>query len=170
MVMDFASTTLASTTAVLAHTPIDGVIIVALLIVLVIDSLRSGTARAATLAVALPLAVFSSSLLTHASIIGPMLEKLSSPYMQAAIFALLFGVLFILVYRIMYALGGSGSTPTVSVVAGLSATIITLVMWLQVPALQSVWHFGPIIETVFGAAYAFWWLIAGYLLMAFVRS
>jgi hypothetical protein len=168
--MDLASTTLASTTAVLAHTPIDGVIIVALLIVLVIDSLRSGTARAATLAVVFPLTFFFSNLLSEAAILGPMLDKLTSPYAQAAVFALLFGVLFVLVYRIMYALGGSGSTPTVSIVAGLSATIITLVMWLQVPALQSIWHFGPIIETVFGTAYAFWWLIAGYLLMAFVRS
>lgn len=168
--MDLASTTFASTTAILARAPIDWVIIIALLIVIVIDSLRSGTARAATLAVVFPLTVFSFDLLSHATILGPLLEKLTVPYMQAAVFALLFGVLFFLVYRIMYALGGSGSTPTVSIVAGLSATIITLIMWLQVPALQSIWDFGPIIETVFGAAYAFWWLIAGYLLMAFVRS
>lgn len=168
--MDLASTTLASTTALFANTPIDGVIIIALLIVLVVDSLRSGTARAATLAVAFPLAVFFHSLIAHTSILGPLLDKITSPYMQAAVFALLLAVLLFLVYRIMYALGGSGSTPTVSIVAGLSATFITLVMWLQVPALQSVWHFGPMIETVFGAAYAFWWFIAGYLLMAFVRS
>ncbi|MBI5004261.1 hypothetical protein HZC00_04160 [Candidatus Kaiserbacteria bacterium] len=168
--MDLASTTLASTTAIFAHAPIDWVIIIAFLIILVIDSLRSDTARAATLAVTLPLTVFSAGLLAHASFLGPLLDKITSPYVQSAVFALLFGVLFVLVYRIMYALGGSGSTPTVSIVAGLSATIITLVMWIQVPALQSVWHFGPVIETVFGAAYAFWWLIAGYLLMAFVRS
>lgn len=168
--MDLASTTLASTTAIFSNTPIDGVIVFILLVVIVIDALRSGTARAATLAVVFPLTVFVSGLLAHAAILGPMLDKLTSPYAQAAVFALLFGVLFFLVYRIMYALGGSGSTPTVSIAAGISATIITLVMWLQVPALQSVWHFGPTIATVFGAAYAFWWLIAGYLLMAFVRS
>lgn len=135
-----------------------------------IDAMRSGTARAATLAVVFPLTFFFSGILSHVAILGPMTAKITAPFMQAAIFGLLFAVLFFLVYRIMYAFGGSGSMPFASVVASLAATIITLVVWLQVPALQSVWHFGPQIQAVFGVAYAFWWLIAAYLLMAFVRS
>jgi len=170
--MHLASTTFtfASTTAFIAHPPVDWVILFFFALIVMIDALRNGTARAATLSVVFPLTFFFFGILSHAAIFGQVIEKVSAPLTHAAVFGVLFAVLFFLVYRIMYALGSSGSMPFASAVATLASTIITLVVWLQVPALQSVWHFGPQIQAVFGIAYAFWWLIAAYLLMAFIRS
>jgi len=166
--MNLASTT--AITAAFAHPPIDWVILLAFVLIVLVDALRSGTARAATLSVAFPLAFFLYDLLPHTAILAPLLEKITAPLMQAGVFGVIFGVLFFLVYRIVYSLSSAGDTPTTAVVGSLAAAVITLTIWLQVPALQSVWHFGPMIQAVFGAAYAFWWLIAAFFLMAFARS
>lgn len=168
--MPMHATTTPAVTALLSHPPVDWLILLFVFVVILIDALRSGTGRAAALSVALPLTIFVSDIAHHATILGTILAKFSTQPMQATIFGVLFCVVFFLTYRIMYAWGGAVVPPTVAIVGSLSATIIALVMWLQVPALQLVWNFGPTIQSLFGTGYAFWWLISGFLLMAFVRS
>jgi len=157
-------------TSFFAHPPLDWVIFGVLVLIIGIDALRSGTARAATLSIALPVTLFFSNTLSHAILVGPFIDKFSNPLIEAAIFGGIFIVVFFLTYRIMYSLGGNAAPPFASIMASFAATIVMYVMWLQVPALQSVWHFGPQIQSIFGALYAFWWMLVAYLALAFIRS
>ncbi|HUO55849.1 MAG TPA: hypothetical protein VMU27_00205, partial [Candidatus Paceibacterota bacterium] len=67
-------------------------------------------------------------------------------------------------------LGATSNGLFFSLLAALSATIITLSMWVQEPVLQTIWHFGSPIETIFSAPYTLLWMLGAYLVLAFVRS
>lgn len=167
--MDLASTTAIAAQA-LAHPPIDVIILFALFLVMLVDGMRSGVARPATFSVSLPLTLLITTLLPHTAIIGPMLEKVSTPYIDAALFGGIFVALSFLIYRILCSAGVLVASTLTAVVASACVVVIFVAVWLHVPALQHVWHFSPLIETVFGSPYTAWWLILGFLGMGFVRS
>lgn len=167
--MDLSSTT-AIAANTLAHLPIDVVVLFALFLVMLVDGMRSGVARPATFSVSLPLTLFITTLLPQTAVVGPMLEKVSSPYIDAGIFLALFITLSFLIYRILCSAGVLVASTLTAIVASACVVIIFVAVWLHVPALQHVWHFSPLIETVFGSPYTAWWLILGFLGMGFVRS
>ena len=57
-----------------------------------------------------------------------------------------------------------------SLLSGIAATLILLLVWLQVPSLDSIWHFSDEIRMLFGEAYRLLWLILAFLLMAFAAG
>jgi len=66
-----------------------------------------------------------------------------------------------------YGLTGSFIT---SALGAIAATIAIVFVWVQIPGLLALWHFGSGIQTAFGVAYRFWWLIVAYIALAFARS
>ena len=154
----------------LTHVPIDWIAMFVFAFLLTFDALRSGSGRASVLAISLPVAAFFASLIPHAYFVGSMVTSLTSPIAQGALFIVIFVVSYILTYRIIYTFGDTSNGFIFSVLTGISATIATIVAWLQVPALTGLWHFSPLVQAIFGGSFALFWLLAAYIVLAFVQS
>jgi hypothetical protein len=152
------------------HIPIDWIVIVVFALLLSFDALRSGSGRATVLVIALPIAAYLSGLLPQTFVLKGAVAALSTPMLSAALFLVVFGIIYILTYRMTYNFGAIPGGLLFAFLAGISASIVTIVIWLQVPALSALWHFGTQVQSIFGAAYALLWLLAAYLILAFVRS
>ena len=149
--------------------PMDWIIIAILIALIALDTLRSGTARAAALMLSLPAALFLTGVLPKAALIGPASAQFTAPLAQVAIFVIIFGALYIVAHRTIFSYS-EGAPVIQAIITGLAATIVLVVVFLQVSALQSLWSFGPQVQAVFGEAYRFWWLLLSYAALAFVRS
>jgi len=152
-----------------AYFSIDWILIGVLVVVIALDAMRSGSARAGSIAIAAPLALLLSGAVSQAAFIGSVVGQFSGASAQALLFGAIFIVTFLFVNRIVDSFSGSGGLVQATF-AGIAATAVLLVVWLQVPGLQSLWHFGPQIQMIFGEAYRFWWLIVAYAALAVVRS
>ncbi|HWP61563.1 MAG TPA: hypothetical protein VN495_03095, partial [Candidatus Paceibacterota bacterium] len=84
-------------------------------------------------------------------------------------FVVLFAIAYVLCNRIIGMNFGAGAAPFSSIAIGFATTAIVVVFWLQVPALSTIWHFGPAVSSVFAAQYAFWWLLGSYVVLAGLR-
>jgi len=149
--------------------PIDLVVLVIFAVVVTVDALRNGTRRAAVFSLAAPLAFLIFAAVPNAAFLGSALAQLTTMGMKAALFGMIFICTFILVYRIVPASFGSGTFPLQGLVGGLAAAAILAVVWLQIPALVSLWTPSPMIQTIFGPAYRVFWLLGAYVALAFVR-
>jgi hypothetical protein len=154
----------------LIHWPTDWIIIGAVAVFIALDTLRNGGTRAATLALALPATLFVMDTLPRTLFIGSVLKQFSTPVLQAVLFGIVFVALYVLIYRIIGFYSTSTGAPVEALLTGLAATAILMVVWLHVPALDSLWRFGPQVHIVFSESYRFWWLAASYLSLAFARS
>lgn len=154
---------------VFTHWPTDWIIIGAAVALIALDALRSGSARAAALALSLPATMLLLNALPKAFLAGPFAAGLKSPTEQLFIFAVIFVALYFATHRIIFTFSDGGGVIQ-ALIAGLAATIVLVVVWLQVPSLETLWHFGDQVQLVFGEAYRFWWLLVAYLGLAFVRS
>ncbi len=157
--------------AVFSQFPIDWAIVIVFFIIVTFDALRSGPSRAATISLAWPIALFAFGLLPQTFLIGKIFLTIQSqsPIAQAAVFLILLVGFFALIYRTTHIFGSSNGF-LFALLAGMSATIITITLWLQEPALQVIWHFGPQIQMIFGGAYTLFWLIGSYIALAFIKS
>ena len=153
-----------------SHIPIDWIVIVAFILIVTFDAMRSGSGRASVLALAFPIASFFSNLIAHTYLIGKMLASFTSPLVGEGVFFVLFIISYLLSYRIVYTMGSISRGLLFSFLAGISAAIVAVVMWLQVPALAAVWHFSTQVQTIFGSGFALLWLLLAYLILAFIRS
>lgn len=150
--------------------PVDWIIILAVVVFIAFDAFRSGGTRAASLALSLPVTVLTLNALSTAAFLNGLITQFSTPLLQALLFAVLFVPLYIFTYRIIGSWGVSGGAPIEALITGLAATVILLVVWLSIPALDGLWHFGPQIQYIFSESYRFWWLLASYAALAFARS
>jgi hypothetical protein len=157
------------TTNLLSHWPTDWIVVGALAALIALDALRSGSARAIAVAIAAPLALVLSSTLSSAFLFVSIAPQLQSPAAQALTVGVLFVLLFFLIHRLVRSFGELGG-PLQALVAGIAAAAVVLVVWQQVPALQSLWHFGPQVQLVFGATYRFWWMLLAYAGLAYIRG
>ena len=153
----------------IAAWPTDWIIIGALATFIALDSLRSGTARAAAIMLSLPGALLVTKALPDAVFLGPLADQLTAPFVQAAIFMVIAVLLYLVAHRAIFAFSDGGGVVQ-SGIAGVAAVIVLVVVWLQVPALESLWFFGDQVHAVFDEAYRFWWLVLSYAALAFVRS
>lgn len=149
--------------------PIDWLLIGVFFVLVAADALRAGSTHATALSVSLPVSLFLYSTLSKTIIIGSFLGQANSSIAQAAIFLILEVILFVCINQMLYSFEHFTSLLS-STVAAFAATVVVLVIWLQVPALQSLWHFDGQIQTIFGASYSFFWLIAAYLALAYAGS
>ena len=149
--------------------PIDWLIIAVFFITVTVDAVRAGSVRACAFALSLPVSFFLFQLIPQTIVLGPLTAAFQSPIEKAVIFLILEVVLFVCVHQMLFSYDRYSSVFS-AVVAGLSATVVVLVIWIQIPALQSLWHFDGQVQTIFGGSYSFLWLIASYLGLAFIGS
>ena len=156
--------------SVFANWPTNWIILGFIAVVIAAECLRAGTNRVVSLALALPLAFLILSALPSAAFLGGILEKAQTQMIQAIILLALVILAYILTYRILGFYSDSSGQPLQSLLTGVATTAILVVLWLQVPGLTSLWHFGDQVQAVFGEAYRFWWLLGSYITLAAVRS
>src|SRR3990167_4715631 len=149
--------------------PVDWIVIGAFVIIAAFDCLRSGANRVSTLALALPAAALVFSALAGAVIIGDIAGQFASPMLQGVLFAIVFVVMYILVGSIGISYGSESGRPLQAALGGIAAAAIIIVVWMGMPVLNDLWNFGTQVQSIFGEAYRFWWLIGSYAALAFVR-
>ncbi len=159
-----------SLTSLYNAVPTDWMIIAVLAIFAAFDALRSGARRIASLSLALPVAALLFGAISSAAFLGDAVAQFSSPVPQAALFFILLIGIYILINRIGLAWGSESGQTLQAALAGVAAVALAVVIWIQIPALDALWHFGPQMQLIFGETYRFWWLIGSYAALAFVRS
>lgn len=157
-------------TGFFSHVPTDWIIIAVFAIFVGFDTVRSGSGRAVALALSLPAALFLTDTLPHASILTGLTEQFSSPVLKAVLFGIVFVATYLLVRRMSASYRTGSGEVMQSLMAGTAAIAVVVVVWLQVPELQSVWSFGPQVQAVFGEAYRFWWIALSYTTLALVTK
>ncbi len=148
----------------------DWIIIIVCALLIAFDALRSGAARASALSLALPVTVFVFGLISHTYYIGAIFQKFSSAMLQAGVFLAVALVMFFIVYRIISLFVSSAPRLLFSILSAVSATMVMVVVWIQVTPLSSVWQFSPSTIALFGSDFALLWLLCAYLILAFIRS
>jgi hypothetical protein len=131
------------------------------------DAYRNGTGRACAILLALPPALLLHELLPKGAFIGNI-TSVSMPIFDAFLFLVLAGGMYMLVRRMDMSYG-TGSLLS-GAIAGIAVAGALTVVWLEVPALDAVWHFGEQVRAVFSEGYRLWWLLGAFLAVAFVRS
>lgn len=149
--------------------PLDWLIIAVLFIVIAADALRGGTNRAAALALSFPVSYVLFQMIAHTFLLDMFIGQFSATIEQAVVFAILETIVFVCVHQMLFSYDRYSSLISATV-AGLAAVIVVLVIWMQMPLLQSIWHFDGQIQAVFGASYAFFWIVGSYLALAFIGS
>ncbi len=155
--------------AIVANWPNDWIILGALAILVSLDALRSGSARAASIALSLPVTLLLVTAIPHTFFLGPLTAQFSSPAVLAITFLVILTAMYFMVHRTVFTFSDGGAIIQ-SLIIGMVAVVVLVVVWLQVPALESLWHFEPQVQEVFGPAYRFWWLVAAFFGLALARS
>lgn len=150
--------------------PVDWMIIGGFALLAALDCVRSGARRVSQITLAFPLAALLMQSLPQAYLLGDIASQFSTPLMQVLILGLLFVTLYLFLGRIGLSWGGEEGLTIQAAIAGVAAAAMVATMWVATPSLQSLWHFGPQVQEIFGETYRFWWLIASYAALAFVRS
>lgn len=147
----------------------DWIIIAAVLILVAAYTLRFGTDIPAALALALPSANVLDSLLPHAAFLGSLSGSLSSSAAQAGIFLAFAAALTFLFSRVISTFGAGSGSFFAAIFASAAMTIMLLTFWVQLPALETLWHFGPSIQAAFAEQYRFWWMVGSFVALAVAR-
>lgn len=149
--------------------PIDWILLVVVAAFIGLECFRAGPARAFAISLALPLALFLRDALSSAFFLSTVTSSLSTPVLQALLFASLFGASYFLIHKMTYAYGEGTHGIAQALLVGAAATAILASVWIATPALQDIWHFGTSVQQVFGAPYRFWWVIGAFATLAFAR-
>lgn len=155
---------------ILTHWPLDWTILGIFILLVFAENMRAGTNKATSLALALPVAYLLFQLIQNAALVSGVVGQFKEPIAQAALFGALTVLAFIFVHRTIGFFGGSYAGFLNAGIGAAALAIAVIVFWMFIPALDTLWHFGPQLQAVFGAAYRFWWLLAAYFALALVRS
>jgi hypothetical protein len=155
--------------SVVSSIPVDWLVIGVFFVLVAADALRAGSTRAAALSISLPITLFLFQMIPQTVLLGSLSGQFHSSLEQAIIFFVLEAVLFVCLNHMLFSFDQYTSLLS-SFVAAFVATVVVLVVWTQVPALQSLWHFDPQVQAIFGDPYRFLWLIFSYLALAFAGS
>ena len=148
----------------------DWVIIATFTLFASLDVVAYGARRECALALALPLAGGLFTMLSQAVVIGPWLGGLTWIYAQGCVFLALTFLIFFVINQLNFAEAGEFGRPLLAGLAGIALTAILIVVWLSIPALQTLWQFGPSVQALFAEQYRFFWLAGSFLVLAFTRS
>lgn len=154
----------------LSSIPIDWIVIVSFAILIAFDAIRSGAGRACALALSLPTTLFLISELPQAKVLSGITGQFATPALKAILFGIVFAASYILVRRMSSPYRNNNGASIQAIIAGVATVAIVIVVWLQVPELQSIWHFGSQVQSVFGEAYRFWWVAGAFAALAFTES
>jgi hypothetical protein len=160
---------LGAITSFLATLQMDWVILGAFALLAALDTIRSGAHRVVLFALALPGALLVFTSIPSTAFLAGIAEQLGTPIMQAGLFLGLVALFFILIGRIGLSRGGGAGQSIQAALAGVAGAALLATFWLQVPALDSLWHFGPGVVTIFGEGYRAIWLVGSYAILAYVH-
>lgn len=157
-------------TALFTGIPFDWLILGGIVVLVALDSLRSGIGRACAIALALPLSLSLFYLLEKTVILKDVAIISSSSTTETITFGLVALLVYLLVRRISleYIESGTGE-PVQALLAGGAATTVFIVVWMQFPS-NSVWQLSGNLNTIFAEPYHFIWLMGAYLALAFARG
>lgn len=150
--------------------PTDWILIGVFAIFAAFDSLRAGARRISALALALPIATLLSKSVTDSSMLSTVVQQFSTPTLQALLFGLLLVAAYIIVQRIGLVWTEVSGQTIQAALGGVAITALVVTFWLEVPSLQTLWHFSPQVQEIFGESYRFWWLAGSFGVLAFIRS
>lgn len=150
--------------------PIDWIIIVVAVVLVALDTVRAGSGRAFAIALSLPATLFLTSQFSQARFLSGAAEQLSTPFLKAVFFGIVFVITYTLVRRIIVSHRTNSGEIIQALIIGVATTAIALVVWLVVPELQSIWTFDPQVRSVFGEQYRFWWIFGSLMALAFVEG
>lgn len=153
-----------------ANTPIDWLILTGIAVLAALDCLKNGAQRTCIVALAFPVSTFLASTILEAEILGGILSGIEGPYRDPILFAILFAIAYILIGRFDFAWGDDSRQVVQAALCGGVAAAIVATFWTAAPALHTLWSFGSHIEAIFGANYQFWWILASYGILSFVRN
>lgn len=158
-------------TGMFTSIPLDWIILGALVVLIALDSLRSGIGRACAISLALPLALFLFSQLQKAIVISDISALRDNTLVQGGVFVVLALASYLLVRRIVFEHIDSGTgEPIQALLAGGAATAVLIIVWLQLPMTDSLWHLSDKVHAVFSEPYRLVWLLGAYLGLAFARG
>ncbi len=153
----------------LSQIPIDWMIVGIFFVVVAADALRSGSFRAAAIAISFPLSALLYQMIPQTALLSAVFAQFPKAFEQALLFVILEVIIFVCLHQMLRSFDASTSLLSAGV-SGLAATVAVLVVWTDLPILQSLWHFDAGIVAIFGASYRFFWLIGAYLALAFLGS
>ena len=159
-----------SITSLAANLPLDWILVGGFAALIALDALRAGSSRAVSLSIALPLSAIAFAELSHTVPLSSVLTQFSAPIAQAVLFGILVAFFFFCARRVVGLWGDLSEGPIQAFIAGIACTVIAVPIWLQIAPLDSIWHFGPPIQALFGESYRLWWLLLGFIGLAYIRS
>lgn len=148
------------------YVTLDWVIIGVLVALVGVDSLWSGSRRAAALALAFPVGAFLFIHIGAAWGVGKFVASIGGVG-KAITFIVLVTILFLYFTRYTESYDGGGLIHAALVGAATAAVVIA--SWLSVQPLLELWHPNAAITAIFGDAYRFWWFFIGLAILSFVR-
>lgn len=157
-------------TGFFSHIPIDWIVIFIFFALVTFDAMRDGITRAVALTVTLPITLLFLEWLPTTNYLAVFSKQFSGAIPAAVLTAVVFAILFLLINRMTDSFSVDTGHILQAVLAGAALTAVMLVVWIQIPALNTVYHFGPQVQAVFGAGYRLWWLLGAYIALAFCRS
>ena len=140
---------LGAITGTFASIPMDWIILGAFALLAAFDVVRAGSRRVTTLALALPVALLLFTALPKAAVLGAVVAGLSISHAQALFFVALVVIMYVLIGRIGISYGSGPGQPIQAAVAGVALAAVTAVVWLDVPSLDTIWHFGAQVQSLF---------------------
>lgn len=149
--------------------PLDWFILGGIVIVIALDSLKSGLGRAVAVSLALPIAFVLFELTGQTVFLGSMSGFLKQAFAQALLFIGLFAALYILIRRMEFDAFDSGQAIP-AVIGGISVAVVFICVWLSQPVLSEWWTFNETIQSVFRESFRLPLLLAAYAALAFARG
>ena len=149
---------------------LDFIVIGGLVILAILVMMRSGTGHATALALALPMTALLYSAVPSAALVGPFLEKMNAPGMDAVVYGLLFIVTVILIYRIVTCYDSLTGGSVLGILTGISVSILLIVTWLQIPALHDLYQLSHPLPMIFAEQFRLYWTIVALGILSYVRS
>src|SRR3989344_2874353 len=145
-----------------AGIPTDWLIIGSFVLLAAFDAVRAGSRRICLLALALPVTVVLVANLPKAVLLGSIVTQFSTPVLGAVLFFIVLVITYIIIGRIGLAWGGEAGQTLQAALSGVAIAALAVTFWIQVPVLDSIWHFGPQVQDIFGESYRFFWLLGSY--------
>jgi hypothetical protein len=157
-------------TGIFSSIPTDWLILGIFALFASFDAVHSGARRICMLALSLPATVLLINSLPDSAVLGSIAGQFSTPVLGAVLFFIVLVIMYVIVGSIGIASGGEAGQTLQAALAGVALSALVVTFWIQIPALDSIWHFGTQVQDIFGESYRFFWLLGSYAAIAFIRN
>lgn len=146
--------------------PFDWIIVIAGILLFSFVSVIGGTRHGVAAAIAMSLGPLFLSLVPKTYLLENMTT--SGSFHEPLALLIIVTILFLFLIRILPN-DVVGADAFAAIACGIACTAIGVIMWISIPALQTVWSFGPHVQAVFAEQYRFWWFLGSFALLAIAR-